>query len=408
MSDTFANHLVLRASDFDGLKEQIDKQLGTRRFLDWREGDVFARDAQPLIEALADLVKEGRDAVALIERAIGRLTKVLGRADDSSGMIGGLLGRLLELHIEACRVAPPEPRVLVRWLVKYGLDDQDWVTIGVDDYAEILGEPGISAYRKEIDRRLAAGDETFGVLQARERLAIAEQDIDTVVRLVGEDLTKTYQFVRVTEALRDMGLHDRVLDYALRGIENHADWQARQLYDVAADEYVRRGDGEAVVSLRWRELETFRDSSAFSAVRTAAEEQWTSLRGPALDLLKDRPRDYVLCLLDDDPDAAWDAASANPDQVSDDLWLQLVRKRSVAHPADVLPVYQSLIDKALLTADRKNYSDAVRLLKRMDRAAQSAGDPHPSEFTAYVDELRELHRRRPTFMAMLGRAYPAP
>jgi uncharacterized Zn finger protein len=115
----------------------------------------------------------------------------------------------------------------------------------------------------------------------------------------------------------------------------------------------------------------------------------------------------VSSLLKDDPEAAWEVAAANPEGVEDDIWLQLAACRAGDFPAAVVPIYRMLIDKLLLTANRNNYSDAVRLLKRMERAAEAAGEPHPEEFAEYVCELHERYERRPSFITILDRAYPA-
>lgn len=410
LSDSFAAHLSLQAARSDvgltKLKAEIDHQLRTRRYLDWRQSTEFARDAGPVIDVLGDLVTDGRaaDAIPLIRRAIGHVTKVIGRADDSNGSIGDLTGVLLGLHAEACRAAPPNPAELVRWLVKYGLDEQDWFTVDVDEYAEALGGAGLSSYRKEIERRAAAGDSSFAVQRAEVRLAIVAQDVGAVVRLLGGDLTRGLEFVRVAEALQEMGRYDEMLAYALRGIATRTDWQARKLYEVARAGYERRGETGAVLALTRRELAAYRDHLGFARLRTAAQIAgcWDDERGPALEVLAVRPRDHVLALIDEDPDGAWDVASAASDAVGTDLWLRLADLRAVGRPADAIPVYRSAIENALRTADRRNYATAVVLLKRMRKAATSAGES--AQFASYVVQLRETHRRRPTFITMLNKA----
>jgi uncharacterized Zn finger protein len=291
---------------------------------------------------------------------------------------------------------------LVTWLVKSGLDS-DWLDIDVDQYADALGPAGVTAYRKEVERRLAADPDSFRLRRARERLAVLDKDKTAIVELLGGSLEHANQYLRVVAAFREMDLPDDALDFALRGIKNCADWGTRNLVNAAAELYERRGDLQAVMELRRRDLARLPDHHGFSLLRSAAEAlgSWPADRVAALDLVARQPQELVLCLLEDDPAAAWAAATAAPDQISTELWLRLADLRAPTHPAEVLSVYQSAIAKFLQTAERRNYESAVKILRRLRTASVAAGEG--LAFDAFVTELRDRHRRRPTFIPMLNR-----
>jgi len=46
---------------------------------------------------------------SLAEHGLAELEGSLEHVDDSDGWLGGLLGRLQELHLEACRRVRPDP-----------------------------------------------------------------------------------------------------------------------------------------------------------------------------------------------------------------------------------------------------------------------------------------------------------
>ncbi|MFN0090782.1 MAG: hypothetical protein ACKVWR_11020, partial [Acidimicrobiales bacterium] len=76
--------------------------------------------------------------------------------------------------------------------------------------------------------------------------------------------------------------------------------------------------------------------------------------------------------------------------------------REPTDPAGALRVHLSLADAALVETGKSAYRDAVRALTAARRAATAAG--RVPEFDARVAVLREQHRRRPTFIAMLDKA----
>lgn len=70
-----------------------------------------------------------RELLALVDLAIGRVIKVILKADDSSGMIGDLAGQLLASHEQICDAGVADPMALAKWMVRFGFDDQDFFTV---------------------------------------------------------------------------------------------------------------------------------------------------------------------------------------------------------------------------------------------------------------------------------------
>ncbi len=392
--------------DLGALRTEVDRRLRTRRFLGYWEAMEWARAARPVVAELERAVREtsSADLVELLQRAIGHVVKVIQNADDSSGLPGDLARELLELHALACDADVADPLELAQWMIRFRFADQDFFEVDPVRYANALREEGLAAYREAIDAIDDAG--SFAVRYARERLAVLNRDIETIIELAGGDLHVPYQFFRVAEAMAELGRDDLALEWAARGIQESDGWQVGVLYDFACETHARLGEPLEVLRLRRAHHERMPSSSTYSALRKAAEEvdAWEVEREAARAALKRRDaRGFVDALLGDgDSNLAWEVAVAARDEIDADQWLRIAESREANHPADALVVYQRVVDEVLQEPDRRAYAKAVRLLKHARSAAEKAGKREA--FTDHLSRVREEYRRRPTLMAMLEKA----
>jgi hypothetical protein len=391
--------------DLAQLKTEIDLGLRTRRFLGYRESSAWAREAAPIVEEIRQRAVSAPSAelLALIERGVGHVVKVILHADDSDGMIGDLARELLEVHALLCDTGVADPIKLARWMIRFGVDDQDFFTVDPVRYSKALGERGLSAYRQEILHRSERSRLPFAVEHAIERLAVLDGDADTIVRLLGGELSNPHHFTRVAEAFAELGRDDDVLAWATRGIAETSGWQVAELYDLAVGVHERRGDIEAVVVLRYNQHRRTPSSTSYGLLRRAAEETgtWPSERGAALAVLD--PGSLVDVLLaEGESEAAWQVTLDNPGWDAGPRWIRLAEAREPTHPADALTVYLRMADLVLERADRSAYESARAILQQARRAAKLAGCA--DEFAHHLGAIREQYRRRPTLIKILDRA----
>ena len=291
-----ARAVRLAAATDDGrlgvLRTEVDRGLRTRRFLGYRESGAWARDAEPVVEALAAAVAAGpsRELVELLQRATGHVVKVILHADDSDGMIGGLAQDLLDLHAQACDAQVADPVRLARWMVRFIFEDQDFFVVDPVRYAAALGDDGVTAYRQELAKRSSGGDR-FAERYAVERLAVLDRDVDRIVELFGGDLSAPFQFIRVTEAMLELGRPDDALGWARRGIAETSGWQVAKLYDVAAGVLTDRDDRGGVLDLRRDQHERTASASTYALLQAAARMVgvWDDERATAISACRARP-----------------------------------------------------------------------------------------------------------------------
>jgi len=400
------------SGDLRALRAEVDRGLRTRRFLGYRESVEWARAARPVVTELEEAVRAepARELVELLERGIAHVVKVIqAKADDSSGMVGDLARDLLGLHARACDSGVADPVKLARWMIRFRFADQDFFEADPVRYQAALGEVGLAEFRSLL---AAQKDQAgFAARYARERLAVLDGDSGAIVALLGGDLSRPHQFIRVAEAMVELGRDEEAVAWARRGIEHTTGWQPDQLYDLACAAHGRRGEQVQALALRRAQHERTPTSSTYRQLRTAAEviHAWTVESDAARRVLREHnPAGLVDALLDDGEDElAWQAASAPAGlELGERAWLRLAESRQKTHPAQALPVYWRLIDSALETTDRRAYAAAVRLLKQARDVAAAGGDVEAFEVRLLA--LRERHRRRPSLIAMLDKAKLAP
>ncbi len=396
------------AGDLVELRAQVDRGLRTRRFLEYRESSKWARAARPVVEELRTVAASSpsRDLVVLVERAVGHVVRVIMHADDSNGTIGDLARELLEVHAEACDAGVADPVKLAAWMVRFGCEDQDFFEVDPVRYAGALGERGLPLYRRAIEER-EDGERVFAVRWARERLAVLDGDGEAIVALLGGDLSSPHQFIRVCEAMAELGREEEVLLWAKRGIAETSGWQVEKLYDLACGVHERRSAPLEMLRLRREQHERMASASTHSLLRRAADTMgaWDTERDAARLALRERDLGGLVdALLDEgDVEGAWSASHEDAD------WdpglprrLRLAEAREAQRPEQALPWYMLVADEMLLETGRRAYARAVPVLKHARRAAEAASQRE--WFAARLADLREHHRRRPTLIAMLDKA----
>ena len=411
-SDAFAARLhgamAKSTGDTRALKEQIKLLLPARRFLDWRASNAYARDADAVYPMLAELVEGGRatEAIPLIEYAFERLNTLLRRADDSSGMIGGIASALLDLHLRACTAGKPDPRKLARWLITVGVDDShQYFSPNVDEYAEALGPDGLADYRGVVDEQWAAGGRGFGVRHAKERLARLDKDIATLTEVVGVNaFNDGVRLGLLAETLFEIGLNDEGLAHAERAIEAGASMHLVTPYDLAAAEHLRRGEPDEALRLLREALVRSPTVGRYITLRGVADDLgvWSTERIDARQILRGQDVGaLVLAMLaDGDAEEAWQTAQGQ--QLYASVWDELAAVRVDTHPADVVPILQDRILELLVKADTRVYKKATKQIVALGQVCERAG--LDATFEEFVAMLRAEFGRRPTFIEALNRA----
>ena len=417
------------------LKRDILPMFRTRSgFLRWSEANAYGAEAHHGVDELREAATSGGASMALpyAQKAIASTKRAIIRADDSSGIIGDAVHRLLELHAELATLAPPAPAKLVRWILAFDFDEEvDYFQVDIARYADALGPAGMARYRAELDRieasvpdvsedevmsairqhttdspqyeRMAQARHVWSVVaHARRRLAVADRDVAAIIATHGGDGTRAYQLEDVAKALTEIGETDRAIEFARRAAFVERGWQAERAARLWCELLAEREPGEELAA-RWEVFERWPNAANASALRRAAGDGWADLQEPVLAKLSADAGAYVGFLLRElgDTRRAWHEAQRLGVRDAD-TWTRLVDAYAPIDAAAVLPVLEGLVESDLEVTGVQAYRAAVRRLKQLHKLALGAGKT--VEARAFTARIREENRRRPRFLAELDRS----
>jgi hypothetical protein len=375
------------------LSRQLEASLSVRGSVDHAGSVEYASIADDVLDVVEQLISSGHaaEARALARRAVERITESLLLIDDTSGVVGAACQRALTLYARGCTAARPNSAKLAGWLFRLQLHSPGWPTVKLSDFADALGDAGMSAYRTLLAdaweaRSAAEGDirPALTLLLMRERLAKLDGDPNALE--IAERLPNPALFLSVA------------------GGET-TQW----LVEFLVQAYLDCGRTQDALELRRSQLAAQPTRDQFARLKDTAStvDRWAEVRPWALDELHAAADRHgfgdalVGALLDDtEPDEAWLAAEKYG--CAAQLWLEVARHRRVNHPTDVLPGYRTLIDERAAHTGRRHYREVVNLLREL-RSAADAGGQLPA-FRAFVGDLRARHRRKSALLDELDRA----
>jgi hypothetical protein len=322
----------------------------------------------------------------------------------------------MSLYARACTAAPPKPATLATWLVSLACDGPGWPRILLPDFADALGERGLAEVTRLVEERARSADPESrtanSVRDLREQLAEVSGDLDRYVAVLADHLS-AIQYERIVHALRGAGRHQDAISWARRGLAAKPGWpRTNQLRDTLVGMLLADGQPDAAVEIRRNEFARHPTATAYRALTATNIEVEADDPTPwALGILTERAARqpaYAGELLDvlsilGRHDEAWNLAQQHRTSLGEQQWLRLLEQRRTDHPEDVLTPYQEMIERHVLdSTDKHRYRRAIALLPNLRDAYAKAIDQ--AAFTAYLEELRARHIRRPTFIKTLDAA----
>ena len=434
--------------DMGAWRRRIDDAFAPYgEFVTYREARGWADGVKDAIDALADLCDAGQhDAAArLAEHAHRRADKAIDYVDDSDGWISDISSRLSEVHHRACVEGRPDPVELAARLVDLELASElDGFHRAAAEYAEVLGEAGLAAYRERLEpqwKRIGheAGDwsdNAFAVRQAMAGWAIGTGDPDALIEVHGRDRIDPGNVLEIARALDAAGRSDEAMAWARRGIAEHGDtWHASDLREFLAGALRGRGEAQAAVELFWQAFVSHPSLATYQRLLDEAAEPRSSPGDPGDPDQPDHPAGWQqrceqelrsrLSRLDarvpDGREAssaavpraaealveilayegrveeAWNAATVHG--CAERMRMTLARAREKTHPSDAMDVYEPRVLELINQKKNYAYQSAVDLMDRIRRLADAANDP--DRFRSLLERVRTEHRAKRNLKRLL-------
>jgi uncharacterized Zn finger protein len=437
--DRLYRTLLLKAESVAGgthavkaYREAIDKATRIHGFLDWGETGAFAEGLDQVAEAMATLLtpKGAPMLMDLTEHAIGRVAESLADIDDSNGEVGGILSRLANLHLQACRLAKPDPRVLAERLFRMEISPHnDYGDIKAMAYRDLLGEEGLRRYRElaeaewaKIDFRAGSSPydpHRYRITHIMESLAKASGNVEELVAIKARDLSLAYHYLAIAELWAANGQDDKALEWAERGLKAFPTATDNRLRDFLVAAYLQRQRNEEALQLTWVQFEERATLEHYKKLHAVAERLgvWPEQRERALAKLaetiaaesapvnawKTKPRlpDYSIrlqiALWENNLDDAWAAAHAGV--CNRNLLIELAGKLETLRADDALFLYRQIIPTLVEQTNNIAYAEAIKLVRRIERIL--SGPERKREFADYLAELRIRFKPKRNFIKLL-------
>ena len=372
-------------------------------------------DAVDILEEARATGADPKDVLDVTQRAIASSLKIIMRADDSSGIIGDAIRRLLDLHPVAADEVRVSPAKLVRWMLRFQFEEEcDFFTLDPVAYAPALREDGMRIYRAELDRIRAelgpAPEAEFSFSHTRfvlddleRRLAVHDRDVDAIIRTHVRDDKVPAWSTDAARALAEIDNHDAAIEWAQRAADHRtgghqaiagAEYWCQLLAEHRPDEL---GDARLTVFRRWP------NATHAARLHQAVGATWPDVRDEVMATLAGDPREAVNFALGTlkDPELAWQLAH---DLVLEDggTWVRVADAYRRIAPVATVPIYSRVATDTLVATDVRAYKHAAKLLARAQDLA--AGTEREGEVTDLVAELRETYKRRRRMLQEFDRA----
>lgn len=431
-----AQRLALRDGDLDGWRQALQRAaeaFGGPDFDDrYQDDESYVSDESEELCALVDMLIQRFEAgaevpVERVEEAIEVLNGCFRHSGEwASSALADALEALAGLHLRVLQRDPPDAAVLAAHLIGLELDYDDNYDDCVSwrqtarDYADLLGPAGLAEHRRIALQRLEAaradGDADTCVVMRAILIDHAQLagDLDAEIALLAENLTGTTTYLQIAEKLHAAGRGDEALAWAERGLaadaEFRGDWHLRPFL---IERYAERGRGQQALALAWAifdrdpRLDAYQKLHALAG-RFGVLDVWRPLALARLDAIPqvwlgdgrvretrtDRTRRIEALCWEGEYADAW--AAAKTGHCAESV-LEALADASVGEfPVEAAAAYRQRIEQNVAQTSGYGYGEAIRGLHKLRPLLDADG------FAAYVADLRERHRRKRNFLAMLA------
>lgn len=410
-------------------------------------GDEYARQLNPILDALRTMLKNG-DAAAVLTLAKYALEelniKCLAMEYESSG-IDEMVESLAELHAKACALAKPDVESVAEWLFELGIKDADdsFGELPWEKYEIFLGKKGLTRFRSLAEAAWEAipvrgGDSNDSNWRLRSRLEpivmyFAKKDgsIDRQAAIIMKNLSSPHDYLELAQVYNSAKRHDEALAWAEKGWNGFPNGHHPELRDFLAAEYRRRKRNSDAIALYWEPFKEHPSLGGFQLLKKQTERDkiWPEWREKAFSEIRERITsskkvaasrkkkgdatilgDYYhrdldnsllveILLWEKKPQEAWDEAMSGG--CREELWLKLSDWREKSHPEECVPIWKKRVARLTRDANQGDYAPAAESLDKLGKLMERIGERQT--FAAMMRAMRDDLKRRRSFIKELDK-----
>jgi hypothetical protein len=398
------------------LERRLKRFRSGRTFISYRESGELACELDGWLEDVGTHLLEADPATAwkLLDRFIRADEHILGRADDSSGLIGDAFRRACGLWHRAAAALPADPAWVERVYELHAGNGYGARDAILDEAATRLSELELRRLARiyEQDARSAPtndrGSRALTAAAAMGQVACALGDAALYERSVTirSPRPNGLQAAEIAEQYLRFGPVERAIEWLTRSDAAASEHHASKRLDLLARAYEKLGDRQALLDVRRRLHESSLSAELFSAyAELLSPDQRDAARRQALERAErsDSPVTAGFFLLDLGADERAAALVLRlREHLSGAFYAHLLslaqRLEKAGHPLPAVACYRALTDQILGEGRSKAYRHARRYVDRLSALDRSVDDyrdlpTHPQ----YLAHLRERHGRKFSF-----------
>ncbi len=439
--------LVLEAADYDSIlrrrlllesegnapnletwRKLIREAIATKDYIDFDALPDYVQGVDEVMRPLADAIASGPRgaalAIELCEFALVEMDKHVELVDFGDPAAADLWQQVQVWHLQACRVAKPDPAALARRLLALELESElGSFRDALSHYGEVLGERGLRAYAAALDQEwtrippLQPGDKPVSVSNRRaqvtallERVTSAVGNWEAVVAVKSRDLSTPHDFATIAEGYLRRGRTHEAVAWAERGWAAFRDrpGAADDLRELLAELYHVLGRSREAMAIAWERFMARPSAATFVQLKRHAEraaDAVPEIVERALAHLRTQPAGggtdgtllVELLLAERRPEEAWNEAQSRG--CAPHVWLRLAEQREDRDPVEALSIYRTATEACVAAGSGSSYREAAEHLKKVRRLMEQLG--RREAFEAYRAELRARNQHRRVFLRLL-------
>ena len=456
VDDEFYAGLKLRvaadgaSANMPEMRRVLRQAMTIRNFVAWNGTGEYSRGIDRVLARLRAMLtpRQAAAVMELAEYAMDLWEENIERIDDSNGCMGMIRDDLHELHLEACRLAKPDPIALAERLTRRAIHSHWEMFYGfASTYRTLLGKAGCARHREIVEAEwnalpaLAPGKEDperYGRTGTLEHMMLAigeeEKDLDLIIRVLSRELSGAYDYLRIAERCRAAHRYDLARQWAEKGVAACSDGRLSDLRHFLAEEYLRAKRPDDAMAQIWANFEKQPALEPYQDLARQAQKLkcWETWRQKAFDHVRARlrtvrggrergnagpgvrsraafspwespPPDHSLLvailLWEKKADEAW--TEAQQGGCSERLWLDLAKCREDKYPADAAEIYRRQVKPLVEAGNNPAYEQAVGFLGRIQGLMEGTGQG--AEFQTWLLQLKAEYKRKRNFIQYVER-----
>ncbi|MFB9930726.1 hypothetical protein ACFORO_22425 [Amycolatopsis halotolerans] len=283
------------------------------------------------------------DLAPLARRAVDDIVGMLEQHGDLAADLEERLDQAVALYARACAARPPEAGQLADWVLEAAFSGR---AVAVADFAAALGEAGLARMKSIVDEvlRVKQSEKVEIAQRLQEEIAEASGDVDGLVAILAAKPPRVDVSLKIVRVLRAAGRHSEAIAYAARVLTPQ-----------------RAG------------------TRRLAEARLPAEKPRAEARLRAEKLPAEKPQQAEKTQRKEAPQQA-----------------------AAPQKEDSIPEYRERIEQLIAQKEAAAYREAAQCLKKLRTLHKQAGTAE--EFTGYVAELVNVHRRKTRLLAEIRAA----